>query len=117
MICESGMAGKVYNYGFSLSPTLWTWGSSPKSHAFGSCLRDQVVGNNGGGSHSSTIEKLYAWEKKLYEEVKVEIYFHNSLKDLSLSVLSFTSIKNRSAFVQVSGDQKENGHFIFMASS
>ncbi|KAJ0097501.1 hypothetical protein Patl1_29111 [Pistacia atlantica] len=62
--------GKVYNYGFSLSPTLWTWGSSPKSHAFGNCLRDQVVGNKGVGGHSSTIEKLYAWEKKLYEEVK-----------------------------------------------
>ncbi|XP_044470376.1 protein ALTERED PHOSPHATE STARVATION RESPONSE 1-like [Mangifera indica] len=62
--------GKVYNYGFSLSPTLWTWGSSPKFDTFGSCLREQVVGNNGGVGHSSTIERLYAWEKKLYEEVK-----------------------------------------------
>lgn len=83
------MAGKVYNYGFSLSPTLWTWGSSPKFDTFGSCLREQVVGNNGGVGHSSTIERLYAWEKKLYEEVKVEIYSHNSLKDLSFLVLSF----------------------------
>lgn len=24
------------------------------------------------GSHSLTLERLYAWEKKLYEEVKVE---------------------------------------------
>lgn len=28
-------------------------------------------GGMGSGSHSSTIERLYAWEKKLYEEVKV----------------------------------------------
>ncbi|XP_044491287.1 protein ALTERED PHOSPHATE STARVATION RESPONSE 1-like [Mangifera indica] len=62
--------GKVYSYGFYLSPASWTWGSSPKSQAFGSFLGDQVVGNKGGDSHSSTIEKLYAWEKKLYEEVK-----------------------------------------------
>lgn len=74
MICESAIAGKVYSYGFYLSPASWTWGSSPKSQAFGSFLGDQVVGNKGGDSHSSTIEKLYAWEKKLYEEVKVEIY-------------------------------------------
>lgn len=74
VICESAIAGKVYSYGFYLSPASWTWGSSPKSQAFGSFLGDQVVGNKGGDSHSSTIEKLYAWEKKLYEEVKVEIY-------------------------------------------
>lgn len=26
------------------------------------------------GSHQSTLERLYAWEKKLYDEVKVLIY-------------------------------------------
>lgn len=25
------------------------------------------------GSHCSTVERLYAWEKKLYEEVKVTV--------------------------------------------
>ena len=27
------------------------------------------------GSHSQTLGRLYAWEKKLYEEVKVPYYF------------------------------------------
>lgn len=34
------------------------------------------MGNGGGGgmlSHSSTVEKLYAWEKKLFLEVKVRV--------------------------------------------
>lgn len=26
------------------------------------------------GSHKSTLDRLYAWEKKLYEEVKVFLY-------------------------------------------
>jgi Protein of unknown function (DUF632) len=39
--------------------------------------------NNGGGrlgiSHASTVEKLYAWEKRLYLEVKVrfQTFFFN----------------------------------------
>jgi hypothetical protein len=35
-----------------------------------------VMGSGGGGgmlSHSSTVEKLYAWEKKLFLEVKVRV--------------------------------------------
>lgn len=31
-------------------------------------------GGMGSGSHSLTLGRLYAWEKKLYEEVKVHTY-------------------------------------------
>lgn len=42
------------------------------------------VGNGGGvgggsTSHSSTVEKLYAWEKKLFLEVKVQYHPHSLL--------------------------------------
>ncbi|OVA19602.1 protein of unknown function DUF632 [Macleaya cordata] len=67
--------GKVYNYGRSLSPLSWTWGSNSKSCGFGR-LDEEVIGGNAGSggvlgtSHCSTIERLYAWEKKLFQEVK-----------------------------------------------
>ena len=70
------ITGKVYNYGWSLSPSLWAWGSSPKPNGFGK-LSEEIPGCNFGGkdvisgSHCSTVERLYAWEKKLYNEVKV----------------------------------------------
>lgn len=64
------MVGKVHSYGWSLSPSLWAWGSSPK-------LNGGAFGVNGVGSvgHCSTVERLYAWEKKLYQEVKVCRFF------------------------------------------
>lgn len=71
------IAGKVYNYGCNLtSPSLWTWGSSPNLDGFGKLGEEMVVSNAGGGSvinvsHCSTVERLYAWEKKLFQEVKV----------------------------------------------
>ncbi|KAF7809636.1 Nitrate regulatory gene2 protein [Senna tora] len=70
---------RVYNYGWSsLSPSLWAWGSSPKFNGFGKFSEEISVSNFGGkaiggvsgGSHCSTVERLYAWEKKLYQEVK-----------------------------------------------
>lgn len=65
--------GKVYNCGKNLSPLPWTWGSTSKSSSFGS-ISDVVGGAAATGfGHSSTVERLYAWEKKLFEEVKVII--------------------------------------------
>ncbi|KAL5821151.1 hypothetical protein ACOSQ3_023033 [Xanthoceras sorbifolium] len=68
--------GKVYNYGCSLSPTMWTWGSSPKLNGFEKFMSQEVIVKNGdiisgsSSSHCSTVERLYAWEKKLFQEVK-----------------------------------------------
>ncbi|GLT44548.1 hypothetical protein SLA2020_184360 [Shorea laevis] len=68
----------VYNYGCNLNPTLWPWSSSLKLDGCGK-LGDERFGSNlagsggaavGDSSHCSTVERLYAWEKKLYQEVK-----------------------------------------------
>ncbi|XP_061367717.1 protein ALTERED PHOSPHATE STARVATION RESPONSE 1-like isoform X1 [Gastrolobium bilobum] len=74
---DQSKASKVYSYGWSLSPSLWAWGSSPKLNGFGKLAEGTPVsvgnfGANGVGSggHCSTVERLYAWEKKLYQEVK-----------------------------------------------
>ncbi|KAK6288208.1 hypothetical protein POUND7_014387 [Theobroma cacao] len=65
---------KVYNYGCNLTPTTWTWNWNPKMEGIGKLGEDRIGGNVGGSvhssSHCSTIERLYAWEKKLYQEVK-----------------------------------------------
>ncbi|XP_077246252.1 pyridoxal-phosphate-dependent serine hydroxymethyltransferase, putative (DUF632) [Tasmannia lanceolata] len=64
---------KVYNHGRSLSPSLWAWGSNSKSGNFSGFGRLGESGSDIGvvnTSHCSTIERLYAWEKKLYQEVK-----------------------------------------------
>lgn len=72
------LAGKVYNYGLSLSSSLWTWGSSPKSNGFRKFGEEMLGSDVAGGSivcsdsHFSTVERLFAWEKKLYDEVKVK---------------------------------------------
>lgn len=71
------LAGQVYSNGWSLSPSLRVWGSSTsKPDAFGKEITATHMGNgcaagNSSTSHCSTVEKLYAWEKKLYQEVKV----------------------------------------------
>ncbi|KAL3630120.1 hypothetical protein CASFOL_023104 [Castilleja foliolosa] len=70
-------SGRDFGLGKSSSALLWTWGSSSaKWNAFGKLCEDPV-GNNVGGlavdenaTHCSTVERLYAWEKKLYQEVK-----------------------------------------------
>ncbi|EXC35329.1 hypothetical protein L484_026653 [Morus notabilis] len=65
--------GKVYSYGWGLSPSSWTWGSSgssPKMSGFGKTCGGDVGKVVNGTSHCSTVERLYAWEKKLFEEVK-----------------------------------------------
>ncbi|CAN1122406.1 Protein ALTERED PHOSPHATE STARVATION RESPONSE 1 [Linum perenne] len=65
--------GKVYNYGCNLtSPSSWSWSSSGMGK-----MADEIVisstnigGERGGFSHCSTVERMYAWEKKLFQEVK-----------------------------------------------
>lgn len=73
-------AGKDCGYGKNSSPLLWTWGSSSaKWNAFGKFCEDPIgnsVSNlvDGNATHCSTVERLYTWEKKLYQEVKVFDY-------------------------------------------
>lgn len=43
-------------------------------------LFDDDYGGMESGSHSSTLGRLCAWEKKLYEEVKVN-YYHPQIKN------------------------------------
>uniref|UniRef100_A0A7N0UCY8 Uncharacterized protein n=1 Tax=Kalanchoe fedtschenkoi TaxID=63787 RepID=A0A7N0UCY8_KALFE len=69
--------GKVQYYQRSLSPLSWTCNSYSKLNAFSKC-GDEVVGFDASGgsvlgisaSHSGTLERLHAWEKKLLAEVK-----------------------------------------------
>ncbi|KAJ9541029.1 hypothetical protein OSB04_027535 [Centaurea solstitialis] len=67
-------SGKIHEYGKSLSPLFGSWSSSSTMNMFGKMGCDEMVGDavvgGGGGSHCSTVERLYAWEKKLYQEVK-----------------------------------------------
>ncbi|XP_051114687.1 protein ALTERED PHOSPHATE STARVATION RESPONSE 1-like [Andrographis paniculata] len=70
-------SGKDYGHGKSLNPLMWTWGSSSaKWNTFGKFCEDpfekQLGPLNGNTSfnHCSTVERLYTWEKKLYQEVK-----------------------------------------------
>ncbi|KAM0067797.1 hypothetical protein Hdeb2414_s0002g00065521 [Helianthus debilis subsp. tardiflorus] len=64
---------KVQGYGKNLSPLFGSWSSNQKLNVFG-CNGmggvSAVGGSLGVGSHCSTVERLYAWEKKLYQEVK-----------------------------------------------
>ncbi|KAL7615434.1 protein ALTERED PHOSPHATE STARVATION RESPONSE 1 [Lactuca sativa] len=71
-----GSSGKVHGYGKNLSPLFSSWSSSQKLNMFGKFGCDDMAGVSaiGGGlisgSHCSTVERLYAWEKKLCQEVK-----------------------------------------------
>lgn len=60
----------------------WTWGGGGGGYGKGNNgftrfgRGDGGIPMGGGGgmlSHSSTVEKLYAWEKKLFLEVKVRV--------------------------------------------
>ncbi|OIV92677.1 hypothetical protein TanjilG_18028 [Lupinus angustifolius] len=78
---DHNKGGKVLSYGWSLGPSLWAWGSSPSSklNGFSKLVEGTPhvsVGNFGAnsfrnGGHCSTVERLYAWEEKLYQEVKI----------------------------------------------
>ncbi|EMS65961.1 hypothetical protein TRIUR3_15371 [Triticum urartu] len=76
-----GAKGRVMSYGKNLKPTGLSWGGAGGGYGKGSSngfsrfgIGDEGMMGNGGGSgilsHSSTVERLYAWEKKLFLEVK-----------------------------------------------
>ncbi|XP_051136564.1 protein ALTERED PHOSPHATE STARVATION RESPONSE 1-like isoform X2 [Andrographis paniculata] len=77
--CQS-LSGKNSVYAKGLGPLLWTWGSgNVKWNAFGKFCEDYtatenkvdcLATNGNDATHSSTVERLYTWEKKLYQEVK-----------------------------------------------
>lgn len=51
--------------------------SSSKGSSTWTSYTNELFDDYGGmvsGSHSLTLERLYAWEKKLYEEVKVKLH-------------------------------------------
>uniref|UniRef100_A0A0A9DSZ8 DUF632 domain-containing protein n=1 Tax=Arundo donax TaxID=35708 RepID=A0A0A9DSZ8_ARUDO len=101
-ICEPpetsnhSLPGKVLSYSKNLKPTGWSWGGGGGGYGkgsngfsrFGRGDGGMAMGNGGGGgmlSHSSTVEKLYAWEKKLFLEVKsYEGYKQEHDKKMSL---------------------------------
>ncbi|KAI0493989.1 hypothetical protein KFK09_024120 [Dendrobium nobile] len=64
-----GISGKMSSYCKSFNPLIRSWSSSPRAAALTS-FRDSRE-EMSRVSHSCTIEKLYAWEKKLYLEVKI----------------------------------------------
>lgn len=44
------------------------------------------------GSHSSTMDRLYAWERKLYDEVKVHFILHGLfMRDLLVLRFSYVN--------------------------
>lgn len=62
------------NYECNLNPTsFWTKGFAPKLNEYTNSAALVGGGNCIVGSHSSTIDRLYAWEKKLFQEVKVNL--------------------------------------------
>jgi hypothetical protein len=71
-------SGRVLSYGKNLKPMGWSW-SGGGGGGYGKSTNNGFsrfgTGDDGGGSgilsHSSTVERLYAWEKKLFLDVKV----------------------------------------------
>lgn len=65
-----------------MSPFSWSFGGSSRWNGIGRFCDDpmnkSINGVNGAkaASHCSTVERLYAWEKKLYLEVKVKLNFN-----------------------------------------
>lgn len=57
----------------SSSNPLWcSWAANTKLNGFGRLCEEMVVSDiSVSSSHCSTVERLYAWEKKLFQEVKV----------------------------------------------
>ncbi|KAJ0803383.1 hypothetical protein HanOQP8_Chr00c544g0838841 [Helianthus annuus] len=62
--------GKVHGYGKNLSPLFSSTSKLNVFVKFGCDDTSGVGAISGGSSHCSTVERLYTWEKKLYQEVK-----------------------------------------------
>ncbi|KAI3767856.1 hypothetical protein L2E82_18285 [Cichorium intybus] len=62
-------SGKIHGYGKNLNPFLCTWSSSARFMKFG-CEGMTGIDAHIPGSHRSTVERLFEWEKKLFDEVK-----------------------------------------------
>nr|XP_043614650.1 protein ALTERED PHOSPHATE STARVATION RESPONSE 1-like [Erigeron canadensis] len=69
-------SGKHNGYGKSLNPFFCSWNSSQRFNGFMNFGCDEMSGFGSvdgvaiPGSHCSTVERLYEWERKLYEEIK-----------------------------------------------
>ncbi|CAH1421604.1 unnamed protein product [Lactuca virosa] len=63
-------SGKIHGYGLNLNPFLCSWSSSGRSMKFNCDGMTAVDGIHIPGSHRSTVERLFEWEKKLFDEVK-----------------------------------------------
>ena len=96
----------MLGYGKNLNPMGFRWGPNSNSN-----LKTGVFTrySNGGGtlgiSHASTVEKLYAWEKKLYLEVKVRFYIFTSdscFPDFSFRSLFYGCMPLSDAFCRMS---------------
>lgn len=102
----------------------WAWGGgegygkvSNGFTRFGRGDGGMPMGNGGGGgmlSHSSTVEKLYAWEKKLFLEVKVRVvpslvynFSSDSGCNFSFSFNITTNIRNDRNILPGPSDLKE----------
>ncbi|GJW48314.1 nitrate regulatory gene2 protein-like protein [Tanacetum coccineum] len=72
MLSDQQSSGKISGYGKSLNPFLCSWNSSQRFNGFVKfgCDEMTVDGVPIPGSHGSTVERFYEWERKLYDEVK-----------------------------------------------
>ena len=65
-------SGRVLSYGKNLKPTGWSWGGGGYGKGSINGFSRFGIGDDGGIlSHSSTVDRLYTWEKKLFLDVKV----------------------------------------------
>lgn len=66
------------------------------------------------GSHSLTLERLYAWEKKLYEEVKVNLIHTLSYDFLPVSYCFVSLFYHLFAVFSFSAKKKRDmGHSLY----
>lgn len=67
----------VYHSNSVLSALSSSWSSKPPLAIRYQLDTGTLEESSVGKSHGSTLDRLFAWEKKLYEEVKVKSSFEN----------------------------------------